>query len=464
MKPTVSRILMAICAAALAAAPVPVRAQNNDPEPAQPEAEAPVFEPGPELVFEGEATRAEPPAAAQKPKAPPRVNPVPPPAATQPALDDGSPMEASASAGADGIRLNFRNAPLDLVLNHMSEAAGFIIVLDTAVKGNVSVISNHPLTKDEAVELLGTVLNKNGYAAIRNGRTLTIVDKATAKTRNIPVKTGGDPESIPANDEIVTQIIPIRFVEAQQLVTDLTAFVSPQATIVANEAGNSIVITDTQANIRHFAELIKAVDGSAEGETEIRVFPLKFANPTDVATMLGSIFPSSSGTGNSQSPIRFGGGPGGFPGFGAFGGGGRGGRGGGNNGGNAQSDRAQKQTQVLAAADLRTSSVVVTAAKDMMSQIDGVIRELDVKSSRDQTVHVFKMENGDPQQALQILQSMFQSTTSTRGGASSTASQTSPLMQREINNANSSSSSVSGSTSGSTFGSGGAARGGGQLF
>ena len=47
------------------------------------------------------------------------------------------------------------------------------------------------------------MLNQNGYAAIRDGRTLTIVDKNDAKTRNIPVKTGNDPDDIPNNDEIV---------------------------------------------------------------------------------------------------------------------------------------------------------------------------------------------------------------------------------------------------------------------
>src|SRR5208282_2671240 len=103
---------------------------------------------------------------------------------------------------------------------------------------------------------------------------------------NIPVKTGNNPNAIPDNDEIATWIIPIRFVEARQLVSDLSLFVSAQATIVANEAGNSIVITDTQANIRHLAEIIKAVDSSAESETEIQVFRLKYANPNDVATLL----------------------------------------------------------------------------------------------------------------------------------------------------------------------------------
>src|ERR1019366_6440669 len=104
---------------------------------------------------------------------------------------------------------------------------------------------------------------------------------------------------------IVTQISPIRFVEARQLSSDLSSFISPQATIVANEAGNAIVVTDTQSNIRHLVEIIQAIDNSAEAETEIRVFRLRYANPTDVATELASVFPSSTSGNNTQSPIQF---------------------------------------------------------------------------------------------------------------------------------------------------------------
>jgi type II secretory pathway component GspD/PulD (secretin) len=366
-------------------------------------------------------------------------------------------MPPASGTNANELRLNFRNAPLEMVLNYLSDAAGFIIVLDTRVNGNITVISSHPMTKDEAVDLLNSALNKNGYAAIRNGRTLTIVDKNDAKTREIPVKTGNDPEEIPKNAEIVTQIIPIRFVEARQLVSDLTSFVSPQATVVANEAGNSIVITDTQQNIRHLTEIIKAIDGSAQTETEIRVFPLKHANPVDVATELTSVFPSSSSSsGNTQSPIRFGGGggPGGF--FSRMMGGG----GGGNNNNNSSSDRIKKATSVNAVADSRIQAVIVTAPKDLMEQIAGMMAELDVTSTRDQKVFVYHMDNGDPQQAVQVLQTMFQTSGTSRSGSSS--SQNSALMQRAQNNATTTTSSSSSSTGFGTSG-GGGGRGGVQF-
>ena len=370
--------------------------------------------------------------------------------------------------GTNGLRLNFRNAPIDLVLNYRSDAAGLIIELYTPVRGNVSVISSHSMTTDEAVDLVNSVLNKNGYAAIRNGRTLTILDKNDAKTRDIPVKVSNDPSSIPKNDEIVTQIIPIRFVEARQLVTDLSPFVSSQATIVANEAGNSIVITDTQSNIRHLVEIIKAIDSSAEGETEIRVFHLTHASPTDVANELSQIFPQNNGTGNNQSPIRFGGGGfgrgggfGGFPGFGGFAGFGRGGGFGGNAAANNnQNSRIQKQTQVIAVADPRTSSVVVTASKDLMTEIAGMMDQLDVPSTRDQKVFVYHMDNGDPQQALQVLQSMFQQNNTTSRTGTGSSSSSSALANRETQNAATIGNSTTTTGVGTGIG-GGGGRGGG---
>jgi general secretion pathway protein D len=350
---------------------------------------------------------------------------------------------------SDAIRLNFRNAPLDEVLSYLSDAAGFIIVLDTPVHGNVSVISGQPMTKDEAVDLLNSVLNQNGYAAVRDGRTLTIMNKTDAMRSDIPVKVSSDPDAIPKNDEIVTQIIPVRFVSAGDLVKDLSSFVSPQATVVANDAGNSIVITDTQSNIRHLVKIIRAIDDSAEATTEIRVFQLKYANPSDVASELSSVFPNSS-SGGTQAPMQFrgGGGPGGF--FARMMAANAGGD-------NSSSDRIKKATQVTVVADARIQAVIVTAPNDLMDQIASMMKDLDVPSDRDQNVYVFQMKNGDPQQAVQVLQNMFQSSSS-RGSTSS--STTSPLMQRSQNNTTTSG-TTSTTTSGIGGGTGGIGGGGG---
>src|SRR5205085_1932958 len=48
---------------------------------------------------------------------------------------------AEGTNGTDGIILNFRDAQIEQVLSYLSDAAGFIIQLDTRVSGTISVYS-----------------------------------------------------------------------------------------------------------------------------------------------------------------------------------------------------------------------------------------------------------------------------------------------------------------------------------
>ncbi|MEY2430200.1 MAG: ral secretion pathway protein [Verrucomicrobiota bacterium] len=353
--------------------------------------------------------------------------------------------------GTNGLRLNFRGVSLDLVLNYLSEAAGFIINIKpgTSTRGKVDVWSSQTLSREEALNLLDTVLNQNGLAAIRNGRTLTIVNRDEAKTHDIPVRLESDPKKIPRTDEIVTQIIPVRFVEVAQLIKDLQPLVSTQTTMTANEAGNAIVITDTQANIRRVAEIIQDIDMGAEAVTQVRVFRLTNADPNETADLLSNLFPDDSKAGGGgQSPIfgafasrfasRFGGGP---P------GGGGGGGGGGAGGAGDANQRIKKRARVIAVADQRTSSVVVSAAKELMEQIEGVIEDLDKDHRSRQTVRIYQLQNADPQEAQQVLSDIFgkNNTQNNRNNAN----QNDPLVNRSTTQ-NQQNNSATRSTTGSS--------------
>src|ERR1044071_3723956 len=92
----------------------------------------------------------------------------PPPAAPSPAATTPAPRPAGT------LRFNFRGAPLETVLNYMSEAAGFTIVLETPVRGTVDMFSAQPITREEAVQLLNFALNKSGYSALVQGRIIVI--------------------------------------------------------------------------------------------------------------------------------------------------------------------------------------------------------------------------------------------------------------------------------------------------
>jgi general secretion pathway protein D len=380
----------------------------------------------------------------------------------------GAPITAGTN-GTDGIILNFRDTPIEQVLNYLSDAGGFIIQLDTRVSGTISVYSAQPVGKEDVVNVLNSALARNGYSVVRSGRILRVMSHDRALQSQLPVKISNNPDEIPQTEDTVTQIIPIRYISARQLLTDLSSYISSTATINANEAGNSIIITDTQENIHHLAELVKAIDGGAEDVTVVKVFHLQFHDPVEVANLITSVFTDQSGQGGA-APIQFGG-------FGGRGGGGRGGGGGGfggrgggfgGAGGLAQffgggaggqqansADRIRQRAKVVAVPDQRMQSVLVTAPKDIMVQVEEVVTQVDRESEKVAQTRVIHLDNADPTVVLKALQN-FQG----NNGRNNNNNQNSVLTTRQ-NQQNNNNSTGFGGTGANGFGGGGGGFGGG---
>lgn len=193
--------------------------------------------------------------------------PAPAPAPSQPAP---TPLKPGVTPTKGSILLNFQGASLNDVLNYLSEAAGFVIVQEARVEGTVNVVSRQAVSAEEAVDLLNAVLIEKGYTAVRTGRILKIVSRKDAQKRDLPVMVGSDPTVIPTSDGMVTQILPLRYGEASKLVENLRPLLAENTTMSANEGANSIILTDTQTNVRRIAKIITAIDTAVEAIPEIR--------------------------------------------------------------------------------------------------------------------------------------------------------------------------------------------------
>jgi general secretion pathway protein D len=334
-------------------------------------------------------------------------------ASTPPASQDTNapaastaPVNWQTSSTNRNLRLNFRGAPLESVLDYLSKAAGFIILPGQAdVKGTVNVWSNQPLNREEAVQLLNTILNQNGYTAIQKGRTLQIVSSKDARLQDLPVYNGNDPKSIPKTDQMVTQVIPVRYINATQIVKDLEPLMADYAKLTANESGNALILTDTQSHIRRMVEIIRALD-NFPGVTSIRVFPLHYADAKDLANALKDLFaPATTGNqangGRGQFFNRFRGFPGGP------GGNNGGGSGGGSTGGPAQN------AKVVAVADERSNSLVVSAPEDVMPSIVDLVNQIDVNAVDVTELRVFHLLHADPSEVADIFSNLFPDETKT---------------------------------------------------
>ncbi len=331
--------------------------------------------------------------------------------------DGGNIPEVLASSTAPGgastttplpttrISMNFQNASVDAVLDHLSEAAGFIVVKDQPVDGRVTVMSRQSVTPQEAVGLLDSVLKVSGFTAIQTGRVLRITTRDKAKKANIPVFFGQDPAQIKATDELITQVIPIVAVDAVKLRQDLAPLISPDTDMTSNAASNSIIITDTSANVKRVVEIIWEMDHHQVSASDIKVITLKNADATSAAKLVTDILApqqqQQGGFGNVPpqfaAMMRFRGGSGGG-----------GGGGGGFNPGAANTGADESHpSRLVASADVRTNTVVLAGQADTIKLAEQILKELDADTSEQVSVFIYNLKNGQAADLEGVLNSLF---------------------------------------------------------
>ncbi|HNQ34826.1 MAG TPA: type II secretion system secretin GspD, partial [bacterium] len=313
------------------------------------------------------------------------------------------------TGAAQGIVLNFQNASLDTILAYLSETAGFIVVRDVAVEGHLTIMSRQPITREEAITVLNTALYQKGYAAIVTGRTLRIIPLADAKKRNLPVRIGNDPSKIEPSDSVVTQIIPVRYVDAVKLRQDLAPLLPASAELIANASSNSLIMTDIEANIRRIMEIVNAVDTAVSSVAEIRVFQLRYANATNTARLINELFRSSQASRQSgqagavSGATRF---------FTARGG---------QQPGQvtvttqpAASDGSRPAAQTTATADERTNTIVVSGTSETLKVIETLVKDLDSSPEAEEAVFIYKLKNGTANNVATTLNNLFGTSTASR--------------------------------------------------
>ncbi|HEX3358370.1 MAG TPA: secretin N-terminal domain-containing protein, partial [Tepidisphaeraceae bacterium] len=375
--------------------------------------------------------------------------------ATQPVNHNGVSRGVTTAPGG-GLILNFRDAPINNVLDDLSAVGGFIIVKVVNPTGRISVVSQQPLTPNDAISLLNTLMKDAGYAAIRQGRIIKIIAIADAKHSSIPVRSISRPEDLEPTDEMITAVIPLRQADAMQLKQDIAPLINPEADFTANQSSNALMITDTQANIRRVVEIVSALDTHLADSAVVKVFQLQYANATTTAQLINDLFGQTAtgrgGNGNGGGGGFFnrflgggGAGGGGFPGFGGggggfggggFGGGGAGGGGagaggggrgagaGGGGGGRGNNNNEGRQTvPIKASADDRTNTVVIAGPPDSLEEIGRIIHELDANPAASDTVFVYRLKNAQALDVQATLNSLFngaaQPTSSSRTNISS---------------------------------------------
>ena len=334
------------------------------------------------------------------------------------------------------VTLNFVNADIDQVAKAIGAATGKTIIVDPRVKGQLNLVSENAVPEDQALKTLQSALRMQGFALVQDHGVLKVVPEADAKLQGVPTYVGNTPTA--RGDQVVTQVFVLKNESANNLLPVLRPLISPNNTVAAYPANNTIVVTDYADNVRRIAQIIQGVD-SAAGQS-VSVVQLKNANAIDIATQLNKMLDPGS-IGSTDATLK-----------------------------------------VSVTADPRTNSLLIRASNGArLAAAKQLAKELDTPTTMPGNIHVVPLRNADATKLAKTLRGMFgkgggdsssgnandansfnQNSGGGLGGNNSTGSSgTPPLPSGGLGN--SSLSSPMGGGSGGGYGAGGSNNAGGLL-
>ena len=186
------------------------------------------------------------------------------------------------------VTLNFVNADIPSVVKAIGGHTGKNFIIDPRVTGNMNIISQTPVTKDLAYQILLSALRVHGYAAIEERGIVKIIPEADAKTSGTVI----DRSTQLSGDRIVTQVFALQNESAAQIATILRPLVAPNNFIGAYPGNNTLVITDYAQNVQRIAKIIASIDVPVSAD--VQLLKLQYASAVDVAGLLTRLMPEST--------------------------------------------------------------------------------------------------------------------------------------------------------------------------
>ena len=306
-----------------------------------------------------------PPPAKPSPKAPVPVKPVP--TKDQPipqkAMGQEKQITEQTKEGPRYVTIDFDNVDIALFIKFISELTGKNFVIDNAVKGKVTIISPTKITVKEAYKVFESVLEVHGYTTVPAGSIIKIVPSVEARSKDI--ETLFRKEAVRPEDKLVTQVIPLKYANPDELKKLFAPLISKTSVMVSYSPTGMLIITDVLSNIQRLLHIVEAVDVPGIGE-EISVVPLKHATAVDMGKALNAVFQKG------VSPVKKG-----VPGG---------------------------EVNIKIVPDERSNSLIILASEDDSLKIKELIRLLDKETPRGEgDIHVYYLQNANAEEMTKVL-------------------------------------------------------------
>lgn len=343
------------------------------------------------------------------------------------------------------VKLVFKNAGVDSVLQFFMEQTGITIIHDPTFKDPLTLESATSVTLDRALDILNATIGLKGFQILQQDDLLVIKAKEQPQQRG-PMDLAGNGTQFPqpgGDTNMILTTYPIKYANASEVarvINDIFASTPGQAnnnpfanrfggggnrfgggrggqfnvppgfninmlqsqasTVKASsdDYSNTVIVNANQHDQDQVRIIIGKIDRQTDTPIQPKVFKLEYANANDIAPIVQNVLtvnqPKGRGGTGNQTP-NFG----------------------------QQIGLALARGGAAAfgnvVADSRTNSLVVSTTLENLALVDSVIKDLDKPTTYADTTYVFPLQNAKADLVAPLLQSAF----GNRQGASGAGNQ-----------------------------------------
>ncbi|MCM8825429.1 MAG: hypothetical protein NC937_04715 [Candidatus Omnitrophica bacterium] len=153
--------------------------------------------------------------------------------------------------------LNFNNVDILTFIKLVSEFTGENYVIDPAVRGSVTIISQKPVESEKLYQVFQAVLNLYGFTIVKRDSVSFIIPSADGRARS-PVVNLGD-VSDDKLDLYLTQIVPMKHYPVETVSQILTPYVSKSGQISFDSRSNTMFISDFGVNVKKILAIVEVL-------------------------------------------------------------------------------------------------------------------------------------------------------------------------------------------------------------
>lgn len=276
------------------------------------------------------------------------------------------PVQAAQNQDAsEFVSMDFNDVDIGVFIKFISKLTQKNFVVDTKVKGKVTIISPEKISVDDAYKVFESVLDIYGFATVETGSVVKIIPAVDARGDNVDTRMARHAEQ--TSDKLVTRLIPLTYASSDELKSLLAPMLAKGSLLLSHADSNMLIVTATLASIDRLLKLIKTIDVEGVGR-KITILPIKYADAEKMVTNLTKIYSAKT-----KKILR--------------------------------SKKKSNDLSVEMVADERTNSIILLASEQESAQITALVDALDKEVPKgEEKIRVYYLEHATAEDLAAVLQ------------------------------------------------------------